>query len=226
MELVPEVGQVGRVAPLVVAARAHVVEVVVEAVAAGPRGLGRVGVLADVAPVVVRQYDGDVVRGPQPAVPVPLDLLVERPHLADRGRVAARHLGDDRPLRVDDLPHQLDAVAVRQAGVAVPAHPEGDDALEVLVGHPADAVAPVHLERVGVAAERPLPRTAVRVMAGRDDGSGAVAHGGYRVPVPLLDAPHHGRLVRRAHDNPILLGAGVLRGSSSAKARPHTAGHR
>jgi hypothetical protein len=44
-------------------------------------------------------------------------------------------------------------VAVRQAGVAVSAHPEGGGALEVLVGHPTDAVTPVRLERVGVAAE-------------------------------------------------------------------------
>src|SRR5690606_25100244 len=138
-------------------------------VPAGPLRQAPVGQLAHVAPVVVGEDHRDVVGDAQPAVPVPLDLLVERPDLRGGGRVLAGDLAEDLALLGDDAAHQLDAVAVRQADVAVPAHADGHDALEVLVDHPLDAVPPVLLDGVAVAAVAPLARAPVRVVAGFDD---------------------------------------------------------
>jgi hypothetical protein len=213
VQLVPDVGQLVGVDPLVVAPAADVVVVVVEAVAAAARGQVAVGQLADVAPVVVGEDDGDVIGRAQALVPVALDLLVQGPHLRN-ARLRARLLGDDPALGGEDALHQLDAVAVGEADVAVAAHAERHDALEALVAHAPDAVAPVRLDRVGVAAEAPLAVAAVRVVARRG------------VAVPLLDAAHHRGLVRGAHDDAVGLAVAWLAGSSSANARPHTAGQR
>src|SRR5690606_1575869 len=184
-----------RVDPLVVAAAADVVEVVVDAVAAAALRQPAVRQLPHVAPVVVAEDDGDVVRRAQALVPVALDLLVEGLHLRDLGDVAAHLPLQDLPLRGDDALHQLDAVAVGQAGVAVAAHAEGDHALEALLLHAADALGPVLLDGLAVTAEAPLAVAAVRV-----------ALAGPGVPVPLLDAAHHRRLVRGADHDAVLLG--------------------
>ena len=118
--------------------------------------------LAHVAPVVVAEHDRDVVRRAVTLVPVALHLLVQGLHLG-----SADHplLPEDLPLAVDDGAHQVDAVAVRQADVAVAPHAERHDTLDLLFPHPLGAVPPGRATALRGAA-------AALEQGGRDDGRG------------------------------------------------------
>ena len=100
-----------------------------------PRPFGRGGKLADVAPVVVAQEDGHVVRDAEPQVVVLLDLLVQGPNLRPLLGGLSGHLADDLPLVLDDGFQELDVrgflAQLAQGGVAVPAHADRDEVFRI-----------------------------------------------------------------------------------------------
>jgi len=142
------------VEPLVVSRAADVVEVVVDAGAAGACALGRGGQAADIAPVVIAPEERDVVGHAHAALVVVLDFLVERPDLRDFRDVGIDLLGEDRALIGDDFFEEGDIGVFRHGLVAVAAHGEGDDAFEVAVA--ADAVGPELAQRFAIGGVVPV----------------------------------------------------------------------
>ena len=104
---------------------------IIDAVAAGPVR-ARLRQAPQIAPIVVGEEQGDVVRHPHAGVVIILHLLVERPDLRRLGRGAMGDLLDDPPLVGDDALEQAGRGAFGHRPVAVAAHPDGDDPLLAL----------------------------------------------------------------------------------------------
>ena len=146
VHLLPDLGDGNGVEPLVGARIADVVEVVVDARAAGALAFVGRRQAAEVAPVVVAPEQGDVVGHAHAVLVVFLHLLVERPDLAARrshrlfmwlammARWSATIFSSSAMLAL-----------LRHGQVAVAAHAERDDAFVVLVA--LDAFGPELVQR-------------------------------------------------------------------------------
>ena len=209
LELLPHVLDGRDIQPLGVPRGAHVVHVVVQAPAALPRPFGRGGKLADVAPVVVAQEDGHVVRDTEAQVVVLLDLLVQGPYLRPLLGGLSGHLADDLPLVLDDGLQELDVVRflafLAQGGVAVPAHADGDEVFRIF-----RTLNPFREElREDLLVGRIVPGTAGTPPAG-----------------PFLVVPRHRLVMGRAHDDAHLVGrAAVFRIVGVEGPAPHRRPH-
>ena len=145
VHLLPDARQRVCVQPLVVAWSAHVVEVVVDAVAALARLVGQFGQLAQVAPVVVAQQQGHVVGHAHAFVVVVLHLLVEGPHLRRLVGGLVGFFGDDLALVSHYFFEQGNVAFPAHGLVAVAAHAHRHD---VLAGaHAPHATAPEATQR-------------------------------------------------------------------------------
>ena len=175
---------------------------IIDAVAAGPVGAG-LGQAADIAPIVVGEEQGDVVRHPHAGVVIILHLLVERPDLGGLGGGPAGHFLEDGPLVADDPLEQLGGGALGHRLVAVATHADGDEALVTV--HPLDALAPELAQAFGVAGVVPLSLVTTQ---------------------PVDMGAHHRLVVRGADHHAHLVGETGTKGIVLVEALPHIAGHR
>ncbi|OQB95516.1 MAG: hypothetical protein BWX86_01161 [Verrucomicrobia bacterium ADurb.Bin122] len=183
--------------PLVGVRAAVHVEVVVDAGAAAAAALVGRGQSPEVAGVVVSPEQGDIVRRAEAGLVEFLHLGEQSPKLRHRGRIDLHLFGEDAPLIGENFFQLfdigLDASGADHALVAIAAHADSDEILEVLVAR--DAFAEEALERLGVRRIIPL---AVAVLG--------AARG------PLLVRTHHGLVMRGSHDDAVLVGqAGIER---------------
>ena len=156
---------------------------VVHAVSAAARGVVHRRELAHVAPVVVAEQQGHVVRNPHPFVVVVLYLFIQRPYLRGLRGGLAGDIGY-HPALVADYPlEQRDVGAFLHSHVAVAPHSYRHHVLGVL--HPLDSAPPEVHQNAPVLVIVP--------------GAAAVA-------VPFLLGPGAGLVVRRAHDYAHLVG--------------------
>ena len=185
---------------------------VVEPPAALPRPFGRGGKLADIAPVVVGEEDGHVVRDAEAEVVILLDLLIQGPYLRPFRGGPPGHFANDLPLVLDNGFQEFDVVRLlaflAQGGVAVPAHADGDEVLRIL------GALDTFREELG---EHFLVRGIVPGAAGTAS------------PGPFLMVPCHRLVMGRAHDDAHLVGRAAILGivgveGPSPHRRPHKVG--
>ena len=121
-----------------------------------------------------------------------LDLLIERPHLRDSGHIGVNLLSQYLALVRHDLFQQGDVGAQIVSGhrhVAIAAHADGGDALEVLIA--LDAILPELAQHVGILPVVPRPLA---------------------VALPFLLGAQHGLVMRSAHyDTPFVGDPGIQR---------------
>ena len=113
---------------------------VVDAEAAASIAIGRGVESPDVAPVVIGEEEGDVVRDAHPLVVVVLYFLIECPELRRLARVLLRLFGDDPSLVGDDALEERDRGALGHRFVAVTSHSHRHDVLAR--AHAAHSAAP------------------------------------------------------------------------------------
>ena len=168
---------------------------VIDAPAPFPRPLGRRGELADVAPVIVAQQDGHVVRHPQAQVVILLDFLVQRPDLGTCRRRTPRLPADDFPLIVNDFLQQRNVFGLfpflSHRRIAVTAHADGDQIFRP--GRPAHAFGEKLVQVLLVLLI--VPRAVSSVF-----------------PHPFLVIAGHGLVMGGSHDNAHLVGRDAVQG--------------
>src|SRR5580704_7738546 len=103
VHLLPYAGQLIRVDPLIIPGPAHIIEMIIHAIATRSGFVSELRELAHVAPVIVAKQEGNVVGYAHPLVIIVLYFFVEGPGLGGGGRVFAGDLLDDGALVAYDL---------------------------------------------------------------------------------------------------------------------------
>ena len=133
VHLLPSLLQLGGVDPLVAPWVSDIVEVVVQTGSSTSLCLVATWEAADVAKVVVRPHQGDVFGNLHASIDIPLNLLVQAPHLRNYIRVGsgfgAPDVGQDLSLGFDDSFEKGDVVGGSDGSVMVATHAHGHHTL-------------------------------------------------------------------------------------------------
>ncbi len=184
--LIPDFWEGAGVDPLVGARAAVVIEVVIDAGAAGAFAFFGGGEAADVAPVVFSPEEGDVVGHAEALLVIPLDFFIETPGLRDLRYVGIDDVGEDFALDINDLGGEVGADGL--AAVVFGAEAHGKNAFVVFIA--LDAIAPEIFERRALGDIVVVPVAGLFAFA----------------PVPFFLGAEHGLLVAGAHDDAVFVG--------------------
>ncbi len=184
VHLVPNFGDGNGVEPFVIARAAYVVEMIVNARAAGAMAFLRSRQAADVAPIVIAPEQCDIIGNAHAVLVIALHFLVESPELRHGGGVRLENVLDELALGGDDFFEERNVGALGHWGIDFSAHRDGDDVFVGLV--PLDAVLPEGGQLIREFIEVPLVRGVART-------------------VPFLVRAHHRFDMRGTHDDSVFV---------------------